>query len=211
MKYSLEKFVYLSVFILLCVSTTATARDFIGHKSDLKDHLPNPEPGLFSVCYQHTCAEIDHIGLSNQQWMQVRSFFDPAATNATDERQQIANAISYLEIEVGKKINTLDDRGGNLEGFIAEGNQLDCVDESTNSTTYMTMMQNDGLLKFHQVESRATRGFLIIGGWPHSTAVISEKHSDKKWAVDSWFRDNGVEPDIVPLKEWRRGWRPEKG
>ena len=196
--------------LLLGQVVAASPRDLIGQRSDLKDQLPNPEPGLFSVCYQHTCAEIDHISLTNDQWNQVRSFFDPAATSAKEERQQIANAISYLEIEVGKKINALDDRGGNLEGFTATGNQLDCIDESTNSTTYMTMMENDGLLRFHQVEKRATRGFLIIGGWPHTTAVISEKHSDRKWAVDSWFRDNGVEPDIVPLKEWRRGWRPDK-
>lgn len=186
------------------------AGDLIEHRSDLKDLIQNPEPSLFSVCYQHTCAEIEHITLNAQQWNRVRGFFQPAATSATEERLQIANAIAYLEVEIGKKINTLDDRGGNLEGFTAEGNQLDCIDESTNSTTYMTMMENDGLLRYHLVEKRATRGFLIIGGWPHSTAVISETASGEKWAVDSWFRDNGTVPDIVPLKEWRRGWRPEK-
>jgi hypothetical protein len=85
---------------------------------------------------------------------------------------------------------------------------MDCVDESTNTTTYLRMMQLDGLLHWHKVEDRKTRGFLIFGGWPHTTAVISEKQGKKKWAVDSWFYDNGVPPAILPLKKWSDGWKP---
>jgi hypothetical protein len=91
------------------------------------------------------------------------------------------------------------------------GNQLDCVDESTNSTTYLRMMERDGLLRYHRVGSRAARarsgGFII--GWPHFTAVIEEIASGEKWAVDSWFRNNGEPPEVVPLSLWRTGWEPE--
>ncbi len=50
---------------------------------------------------------------------------------------------------------------------------MDCIDESINTTLYLTMFQKFGLLREHQVEDRATRGW-FIGGWPHTTAVISE-------------------------------------
>ena len=122
---------------LLLLMTAPARAGFLDHDNNQKPPINDPVPSRFSVCYQHTCTRIDHVGLSQQQWQGVREKFKPAAVNAEAERRQIASAIAYLEIEVGGKINSLDDRGGNLEGvFKAEGNQLDCVDESTNSTTY---------------------------------------------------------------------------
>jgi hypothetical protein len=198
----------IALTLLLLMISPAHA-GFLDHDNNKKPPIKDPVPSRFSVCYQHTCTMIDHVGLSHPQWQGVRERFSPAAANAEQERRQIASAIAYLEIEVGGKINSLDDRGGNLEGvFKAKGNQLDCIDESTNSTTYMTMMERDGLLKFHSVQPRATRGFFIMG-WPHSTAVIKDNATDRRWAVDSWFFDNGTEPTIVMLKKWRTGWSPE--
>jgi hypothetical protein len=183
--------------------------DLLGH-SIAKDKIKNPSPERFSVCFQHTCAMVEHVSLSAAEWLKVGDFFTPEATSAAEERRQIAEAIAWLEIAVGSKIDALDDRGGNLEGFSASGNQLDCVDESTNSTTYLTMMEKAGFLKFHRVDGLATRGGLLFGGiWPHSTAVVSEIDGGRKWAVDSWFFDNGEKPTVVLLDKWRTGWSPE--
>ncbi len=183
--------------------------DLLGHAKP-RDQISNPTPDRFSVCFQHSCAMVEHVSLTSDQWNKVASFFSPQADSAEQERRQIANAIAWLEVAVGSQIDSLDDRGGNLEGFMADGNQLDCVDESTNSTTYITMIQNAGFLKFHRVEKRATRGGIFFGGvWPHSTAVISEIDTGNKWAVDSWFFDNGEKPTVVQLRKWRTGWSPE--
>lgn len=189
----------------------AAFQDVLGHGPPPKAQIEDPTPGRFSVCFQHTCAEIEHLSLSDTQWQQVRQHFEPPPRSAEEERERIAAAIAFLEVEVGKQINTLDDRGGNLEGFAATGNQLDCVDESTNSTTYLKMMEHDGLLRYHRVEPRATRArsALFIIGWPHSTAVVNDKTTDEKWAVDSWFLDNGQPAVVVPLSLWRTGWEPE--
>jgi len=202
----------LATLSLLLVSLPAPAfQDVLGHGPDKKDQIEDPVPGRFSVCFQHTCAQVEHLALSEAQWDEVRARFQPRPASAEEERERMAQAIAYLEVEIGKQIDTLDDRGGNLEGFVAEGNQLDCIDESTNSTTYLKMMQGDGLLAFHVVEPRATRARsnLFIIGWPHSTAVVKEITSGEKWAVDSWFLDNGEPPSIVPLSLWRTGWEPE--
>ncbi len=173
--------------------------------------IDTPSPDRFSVCYEHSCSQVRHLALDPAQWDRVRSGFSPPAASAEEERARIAKVIAYLEITIGQQIGTLNDVGGSFEGFVATGNQLDCIDESTNSTTYLTMMEADGLLKFHQVAPKATRarsGFSIIG-WPHSTAVITENATGEKWAVDSWFRDNGNPPDVVPLTLWKTGWSPE--
>jgi hypothetical protein len=48
----------------------------------------------------------------------------------------------------------------------------------------------------------------FVDGWPHNTAVLIENGTGASYAVDSWFFANGVEPAIVPLDEWKAGWRP---
>ena len=180
------------------------------------DHEPkpvqidDPTPQLFSVCYEHSCTRVAHLTLDVTRWNPVREAFLPSAGSAAEERERIRQAIAYLEVEIGQRIGTLGDVGGSFEGFLEAGNQLDCVDESTNSTTYLRMMERDGLLRFHRVGSRTARarsgGFII--GWPHFTAVIEEIASGEKWAVDSWFRDNGEPPEVVPLSLWKTGWKP---
>ncbi len=168
----------------------------------------SPSPDHFEVCYNHTCKEIAQLSVTPNQWQQVRDLFQPPARSAAQEREQIAAAVARMEVLVGKKIDTSNEKGGNLQGLSTGGNQFDCIDESTNTTTYLTMMEQDGLLRWHKVEERKTRNLFFIGGWPHTTAVISEKESGKRWAVDSWFYDNGVPPAVLPIEQWSNGWKP---
>ncbi|WP_078485405.1 hypothetical protein [Solemya velum gill symbiont] len=197
------------ILLFSVLVSNAAAVNLLNPESSGKPQIDDPDPSRFSVCYGNTCHTVEHVSLSPQQWEAVREFFLPLAETPEQERSQIANAIAYLEVEVGKQINSLGDRGGNLKGFGSSSNQLDCVDESTNSTSYMRMMEKDGLFQFHRVDKKRQHGFLIIGGWPHSTAAIQETGSGKRWAVDSWFHDNGTKPDIVTMKKWKAGWRPE--
>lgn len=122
-----------------------------------------------------------------------------------EERSQIAQAVGKLEAFVGKMTGTDKDRGGNLAALWMT-NQMDCIDESTNTHTYLLMMKNDGLLKYHQPAGKATRILPYI--FPHTTTVIQEISAGKKYAVDSWFLDNSQPPFVVPLRVWRWGWIP---
>ena len=78
---------------------------------------------------------------------------------------------------------------------------MDCIDESTNTYTYLVMMKNDGLLKHHEPAGKATRILPYI--FPHSTAVIQNISTGNKYAVDSWFLENGQPPFVIPLHAWR--------
>lgn len=168
-----------------------------------------PSPQKFEVCYKYTCKEIAELTISEAQWKGIMDIFRPPPADAAEERKRVAAAVARMEILVGKKTDTSDDRGGNLQGFSAEGYQMDCIDESTNTTTYLRMMERAGLLKWHRVEERRTRNLFSLLRWPHTTAVISENETGKRWAVDSWFYDNGVPPVILPLEQWYDDWRPE--
>jgi hypothetical protein len=115
-----------------------------------------------------------------------------------------------MENIIGAKTGTASDRGGTFGNSAIPG-QLDCNDESTNSTTYMKLMLQAGLIRFHEILDTKTRSF-FYNGWPHTTAAISEKPSGqspgKAYAVDSWFYDNGKPAVIIPLELWHSGWKP---
>ncbi|MFM1891730.1 MAG: hypothetical protein RLZ44_807 [Pseudomonadota bacterium] len=196
----------LSGFALLA-GCAATPHEAYHQMALQQGMIATPTPAQFSVCHQHTCAAVDRVGLSASDWLAVRRIFAPAAADAAAERAQIAAAVAQLERLIAPQIGAENDRGGNLAGVGAGGSQLDCVDESTNTTTYLTLLEQDGLLRWHSVVPRATRNFVIFG-WPHTTAVIREHGSEERWAVDSWFHDNGAPPEIVPLAQWRDGWSP---
>jgi hypothetical protein len=84
---------------------------------------------------------------------------------------------------------------------------MDCIDESTNTTTYLKIFQRADLLRWNEVVEPATRGWFLFG-WPHTTAVIRDKTTNDLYAVDSWFLDNGLPATVVPLAIWKEGFRP---
>lgn len=173
------------------------------------DIITAPTPSNFSVCYDHQCATLDTLSLQAQEWRSISRLFARQSSNPAIERKQIAQAIARLEQITGHYTGTEHDKGGDLKGLGQDG-QMDCIDESINTTTYLKMLEDDDLMRWHTVEDRATRGWFMFG-WPHTTAVIRDKRSGQLYAVDSWFLDNGKPPFIVPLEKWKDGWDPEDG
>ena len=170
------------------------------------DIITEPTYGRFSVCHDHSCQTVVTLSLSLSEWDQITSPLQPASIAASDERAAIATAVSIMETVVGRLTGTDADKGGNIKGF-GQAGQMDCIDEATNTSTYMNMLAGDGLLQHHSVADRSTR-FGIFAGMPHTTAVIRENVSGKLFAVDSWFFDNGKAPAIIEMQEWKAGWDP---
>lgn len=192
--------VFLSWFLL--ASWSARADTFVRD-----DIITDPAPDRFSVCFDHGCQSLSQAALTQGQWDTLRALFPLPERNAADERQRIGEAIALLETFAGMATGTATEKGGNLQG-LGEPGQMDCIDESTNTTLYLTLLQKYGLMRLHRVEDRATRGWLVFG-WPHTTAVIQEIASGTLWAVDSWFLDNGKPPLILTLDQWESGWQPK--
>ena len=169
------------------------------------DIITDPTWQRFSVCYDGGCHSLAYVSLTQRQWKQVRAIFFPLAETAVEERRHIRAGIALMEKFAGDATGTWRDKGGTFN-FGSTG-QMDCTDESINTTLYLTMFYKYGMLRFHHVADRATRGWFIFG-WPHTTAVVHEDARNEDWAVDSWFLDNGEPPFILPLDEWKKGWRP---
>ncbi len=175
----------------------------------------------FDVCFGGGCAEIKHISISPDEWKKITAVFNSnfantqisptrlnnQQVNAEQERKKIANAIGVIEKIVGLKIGTSQDLAGTFNNAGYPG-QLDCNDEAINTTSYVRLMLADNLIKLHEIEDMRTRNFFFTG-WPHTTAVIHETTTGQRFAVDSWFYDNGMPATIVPFDLWKSGYIPD--
>jgi hypothetical protein len=167
-----------------------------------------PKLEAFEICTGGGCAEIKQVSLTNDEWKVITAIFEDTSPtqDAPLERKHIAAAIGALEKVVGAKTGTSTDRAGTFDNSRYPG-QLDCNDEAINSTTYMRLMYQHDLIKLHAIESMGTRSYFLFG-WPHSTAVIHELATGERYAVDSWFYDNGYPATIVPFASWKSGYFP---
>jgi len=168
----------------------------------IAEHAPPP----FFSCTDYHCDEGETVTLSEDQWRRVVSLFPPAES-PTDERAQIRQAIALLETQVGKTTGTWRDLAKNVAGAGLPG-QLDCISESKNTTTYLQLLSDDGLLQWHEVEDRRLRHPWILD--LHWSAVIRDRSTGKRYAVDSWFLDNGQQPFVQPLDDWLSGRRIDR-
>lgn len=194
-------------FALLACSQVAladlSAMSAIFHETPSLEH--------FNICWGGGCETVSLVSISAAEWQPVADIFTQnssslIADTAEQERNHIALAIGMLETIVGVKTGTSEDKAGTFDNSAYSG-QLDCNDEATNSTTYMRLLQQAGFIKLHAIEDSRTRNFFFTG-WPHTAAVIRETKTGERYAVDSWFYDNGHPATIVPFTLWKSGYKP---
>ncbi len=164
-------------------------------------------PETFFSCTDYHCDEGQDVSLGEDQWREIRQLFE-RTSSAADERRQIRQAIALFEQWVGQLTGTWRDLAKNAKGAGQPG-QLDCISESMNTTTYLQQLSDAGLLRWHGVEERRVRHPLIFN--VHWTAVIRDDTTGIRYAVDSWFLDNGEPPFIQPLDQWLSGRGFERG
>lgn len=198
-RFNKRNYVFLLCVLFLYACTTVE-----------KKALPVYFTSTIPHCQGYGCRIEHDVTLSKQEKKDVlHAYADRFAQTPEDERTAIAAYIGEMERLIAPKTGTQSDVGGTFTGFAKEG-QMDCTDESRNTTTYLHMLKQAGLLRFHDIGKIAGRGFFgFSGGWPHQSAVIIEKESGTAYAVDSWFDDNGQPAHIIELETWKTGWSPE--
>ena len=162
--------------------------------------------GEITICHEFGCKEQTPVEITTAFSRSLARLFEPPPRSAAEERDRIARAIAWLERRVGAVTGTDRDIGGNYDPERDYPGQMDCIDESRNSTTYLRLLDSLGLLRWHRPVERRYRSLFLIDG--HWTAVIEEKSGGKRYAVDSWYHDNGEPPEIQPLADWLKRKRP---
>jgi hypothetical protein len=143
--------------------------------------VPEPKGATVFVCHAYGCRSQTKFTFKPSDIDAIKSLMDKTRGKAPDtpeeERRAVAYAIGWMETRVGEKIGTSSDRAGmDFEGS-GDPTQQDCVDEATNTTSYLNVLANAGLLKHHTVSIPfAKENYLRgISGWTHWTAVLEEK------------------------------------
>ncbi len=204
----MRSLVFISAALILTACVTQDFKTYERYLASKK--VPPPTVEQFPHCHGYGCPSHYLVELHPKEWKQIDRLFKPASKNAAQERARVAKAIGRFETIVGGMTGTdVDYRGTFLK--MGRG-QLDCVDESTNTTIYLDLLKQRGYLKFHEIRQPQIRTPFTGGGgrWVHQSAVIHEVKSGVDYAVDSWFEHNGHPSHIVPLSDWRSGWKPAR-
>jgi len=169
--------------------------------------VPEPKGPVVHVCHAYGCQQKTRYRFTEADLAELAAImakWRTKAATAEDERRGVAYAVGWIETRIGAVIGTSSDRPG--MDFAASGDptQQDCVDEATNTTSYLSVLADAGLLKHHTVGTPfAKENYLRgIAGWTHWTAVLTETATGKRYAVDSWIYANGENPAIVEVENW---------
>ena len=191
---------------MLCSGIAACATPSIITRSISSDNSAL----TFRFCGGAGCGYPKTIGFTPDEWAQIVAPLESPVSTASEERAGLAAVVGRFETVAGTKTGAAADLGGTLFNGSGAG-QLDCFSEASNTSNLLGLLERRGVLRFHNVEEPAMRGFLF--GTPafaaHSTAVVREKENGELYAVDSWFFDNGHQAAVVELGRWKWGWSPD--
>jgi hypothetical protein len=157
------------------------------------------------VCHDFGCAQRTPVGLSSGDLAALSSLMASGRASAEAERRAVAAAGAWFDRRIGPAAGTTH-RVARANGFGSQNTvgQMDCIDTSRNSTSLLLILEQLHLLHHHKVEAPEARGFLLDGRGPHATAVLTDIHTGKQWAVDSWTHKYGEKPDVMPLDVWKQ-------
>ena len=167
--------------------------------------LARPTTRMVIVCHDFGCAQRTPVGLSAGDLGTLSSLLAPGRASAEAERRAVAAAGAWFDRRIGPAAGTTRRVArANRLGSANTIGQMDCIDTSRNSTSLLLILEQLKLLRHHKVEGPEARGFLLDGRGPHATAVLTDVHTGKQWAVDSWTHKYGEKPDVIPLDVWKQ-------
>ncbi len=154
------------------------------------------------VCSGYGCIHVSQLQFSNTEYAHIAKTMG-AAKSAKAERQAVKKLVGWKEKIAERKFSFPKDEKLSYQRNRGIRGQMDCIDESSNSLAFLEFLYKQKLLKFHRPKGTLTRGFFFDLRYPHTTAVMVEK-GGVAWAVDSWKKAGGVEPQVMPLSQWKR-------
>jgi len=194
--------VFMCILAAVCASLTDASALTIDEAYASVSISP-PTTRLVIVCHDFGCAQRTPVGLGAGDLATLSSLLAPGRASAEAERRAVAAAEAWFDRRVGPEAGTTH-RVAHAHGLEGTAGQMDCIDTSRNSTSLLLILEQLHLLHHHKVEGVEARGFLIDGVGPHATAVLTDIHTGKEWAVDSWTHKYGEKPDIIPLDVWKQ-------
>ena len=157
-----------------------------------------------TICYNYGCYATAPADYSEEKLERLHQQL-AAAADANAERAAISAVIGRMYAIAGEQTPVWRDKGGNYADG-GENGKMDCIDHSTNTSAFLRLMQAHGWLRFHEVlEPIMRRRYLFAEHW---AARIRDRETQRVYAVDSWFFDNGQPAAVLPVEDWLAGRTP---
>jgi hypothetical protein len=155
-----------------------------------------PKGDTVTVCHAYGCKAQTPFTFTPSDIAEISAVMTRVRRNNSpaEERRAIAYAIAWMERRVAPTVGTENDRPSMDFGGSGDESQQDCVDEATNTTSYLMVLESHGLIQHHIVEPPFAKDDL--SHWTHWAALIREKESGERFAVDSSSGANGENPTV---------------
>jgi hypothetical protein len=176
----------------------ATARQWFAEQGYVA-----PNAGRIIACHGYGCSRRLSVDIDGNVIPRAAALLKSTAS-AEAERQALGEIVRAYTAQLARELGGAPDRPGSPFQMSGQHGQMDCLDETANTTSLLVELDRQGLLAYHQVARPQSRGIFFDGRYPHFTAVIAEVKSGIEWAVDPWRHAPGQKPDILPLSQWRQ-------
>lgn len=154
------------------------------------------------VCHGSGCEWIVPVKLAPADIVEMKSHFD-GVTNSNDEKKAIRKAVAYMEARVCLEAGTCHDKAGASWATSKVKGQMECVDETVNTTNYLMLFDRYNLLRYHTLMVPLHRYSFTI--FPHWAARVKQNDNGQEWIIDSYFRKNGEPPIFYKKEKWVKG------
>ncbi len=154
------------------------------------------------VCFNWSCKSRQRITMTAADMAEVANQMALCPGNSLHDRLQRMRIGIWQMETLAEKYQPLfaNDEAVNDRDQVLEG-RMDCIDNTSNTTTYLNVLHDLGLLPgWLMEEPRIRQRFSDLVHW---TAVVVDSRDAGSWSVDAWLRPNGHLPFVMPLKAWK--------
>ena len=154
------------------------------------------------ICFNWSCANRQNLTFTADDMTLLKQRMAICSGSGIYERlQQVRIGIWQME-QLAQKYQPLLANDLSINDFEADvEGRMDCIDNSSNTTTYLHILHDIGELAGWTVSTPSVRNIVQV----HWTAVIIDIKDGSSWSVDSWYRPNSHLPMVMPLQNWIEG------
>jgi hypothetical protein len=195
----------LPVSLLFCCIMAQGAYASGGARAWLSNQGYAPPTGsLIIACHGYGCVHRTPVAIDSTWFADATILLARNRGSPHSEREALRRIVQAYTGTLARAFRAPRDQPRSPPLLSGRPGQMDCLDTTANVTSLLLTLDERRLLAHHTVEPPKSRGIFLDGRYPHFTAVIGERRSGERWAVDPWARAPGQEIDIRPLRQWQR-------
>ncbi|CAN0579675.1 unnamed protein product, partial [Ectocarpus sp. 12 AP-2014] len=111
------------------------------------------------ICHAFGCQRQTTVQLAESDVAVLAGIMEAGRESPQAERAAVRRAVMWMEERVGPVVGSHNDIGGLDMQNAGTPGQMDCLDETTNTTTTLILLAENGLLAHHTPSYPVARGF----------------------------------------------------